>query len=656
MTSSYHVTNPFLAASIAEAGMTEDKVFKNLILKEFLKQNAYGLFPFATGFLGLGDPFSTLWALRLVTLAGLTDEYPEKIEKAMQGLRQGLPDLEKTHDFLGFLLYVLVMLRREEDSDLITYCANKLIKEQGWTDINQNLRQGGFVAYDLMFASELYPEGMPIAEQWLEKAFSLTEKEPTNIPESFINSQENLHIDVWVQGYLRALVAASLYLRLRRPNYTPASAIIAKSVRIENQHDGLANFYLATKNYLPALQRLEKYKPLLNEFWDRGNDNKFWESDNEAYSKSVFISRWMGKIGNDENPLEENPIAKNIVDAIFEELQNVGLIGRYAGDRNVPHSEHLWDNNEVYMRGCKYGIAIFEGMPEHNKVKCGTNHNVLVEAGFMWGKGADVLVLRDPNEYSVLPTDLNGIEQYTSVLNDYLDYMEEHNVVYSEVQINLALLNTLYINIEKLLIRFNQELEKRKALSLRFIVDLPWQFSSLSFENILEKHEALFELGVVGISMGGDEALARPHEFAKTFQRARLLGYKILCHAGETTSTKFAQKIVEELEPDRIGHGLSLFKWIINRKKRTVVDTCLTSNSKLGLVANLKEHPFSTWLNHDHVITTLSTDDPAIFDTTITDEYQIAEKTFENFNKYLDKKDVYFFEAAFDKEAISKVL
>ena len=108
-----------------------------------------------------------------------------------------------------------------------------------------------------------------------------------------------------------------------------------------------------------------------------------------------------------------NPIAQKIVDAIVEELASFGLIGRYAGDRETPYSDHLWDNNEVYMRGCKYGIAIFEGMPGHTEAKCGTNHNVLVEAGFMWGKGADVLVVRDPNLYSSLPTDLNGILHQT---------------------------------------------------------------------------------------------------------------------------------------------------------------------------------------------------------------------------------------------------
>jgi len=43
---------------------------------------------------------------------------------------------------------------------------------------------------------------------------------------------------------------------------------------------------------------------------------------------------------------------------------------------------------------------------------------------------------------------LNGIEQYTSVLNDYVLNMIKSNIYYSEVQINLALLNAYKIDIK----------------------------------------------------------------------------------------------------------------------------------------------------------------------------------------------------------------
>jgi hypothetical protein len=392
-------THPFVAASITEAGMTEDDGFDE-ILEPYLGQNAYGLFSFATGFLNLGDPFSTLWSLRMLVLAGRAERYSEKVEKAIRGLEVGVGDIEKCADHLGFYLYVLVMLGREQDRPLIERYARTLIEDDEWQEVDHNLRQGGFVAYDLMFSSQLHPEGMSVAERWLEQAFSLSEA-PTGPPKPFTQSrvkdEKPLPFDVWAQGYLRALVAAALYLRMRRPNHTPTSALVANGVRIQNQHAELGHFYLSTQKYLPGLDRMNFHKAELDIFWDRDANN---------FEKNVFISRWMGGRSDSGEP---DPIAGAIAKAICDELKKVGLVGRYAGDRETPYSEKLWDNNEIYLRGCKYGISVFEGMSGEKDGMCGTNHNVLVESGFMWGKGANVLVVHDPSKSPGLPSDLNGI-------------------------------------------------------------------------------------------------------------------------------------------------------------------------------------------------------------------------------------------------------
>lgn len=251
---------------------------------------------------------------------------------------------------------------------------------------------------------------------------------------------------------------------------------------------------------------------------------------------------------------------------------------------------------------------------------------------------------------------LDSPEKYTSVLIDYLNYMEEQEIFYAEVQLNSALIRTFDINIKELLCKFNEEIKKRDKRIIKFIIDLPWQFSPASFNILLDDSEHFQELGVVGLSMGGDEALARPKEFAEVFKHAHKLGYKIMCHAGETTNQNFARNIIEELKPDRIGHGLSLSNWFIHRKERVIVDTCLTSNLALGLIDDLHKHPFGTWLNHDHIIATLSTDDPAIFNTTLCKEYELAQEYFDDFSRYMENKKSYLIAAAFDKEAITNAL
>jgi len=252
---------------------------------------------------------------------------------------------------------------------------------------------------------------------------------------------------------------------------------------------------------------------------------------------------------------------------------------------------------------------------------------------------------------------LNGEAQYISVLNDYLHYMQEQNIVYAEIQINSALLRTFNIDIMNLLRNFNKEVQSRKKQVIRYIIDLPWQFSAHSFEYFIKNYDQFKELGVVGLSMGGDESFARPSEIVSIFDSAKKVGYKILCHAGETTNTNFAKKIIEELNPDRIGHGLSLADWFISQNDKTfIIDTCLTSNHLLGLVKNIDNHPFQKWILSNNVITTLSTDDPAIFNTTLKREYNLAENHFLNMDCYFDNIEDYYVKAAFDKAAIHQAL
>jgi hypothetical protein len=399
MAKSESFENPFVAASIAETNMMPLDEFKK-VLQPFLRQNHFGLLPFATGFLNLGDHFSTLWALRMIGLTGLQDNYSKKIDLAIEAIKKSQKDLNKP-DFVGFFLFVLLVLERDEDKELIQQLTKFLMRNKDWKVVEYNLRSGGFVAYDLLYASEDHPKVMPIVENWLFNAFSLNEENPTGYPKPFLDSlkkgEYDIPIDVWAQGYIRALIASGLYLKMRRPEYTPARTILANSVITQNQHSQLAHFYDTVSPHIDSYHRLnEMRKDLKN----------FWKEDENNFAKSVFVSRWMGKNGKNSNV---SPIATKIINTIKEELNEVGLICRYSGDTETNYSDNLYVNNEIYMRGCKNCVAVFEGMPGHNLTSCTTNHNVLIETGFMRGKGADVLLLHDPQKSTERPSDWSGI-------------------------------------------------------------------------------------------------------------------------------------------------------------------------------------------------------------------------------------------------------
>lgn len=69
-----------------------------------------------------------------------------------------------------------------------------------------------------------------------------------------------------------------------------------------------------------------------------------------------------------------------------------------ASDRDYTTS--LWTNVEVYLTGCKYGIAVFEDIDVRD-----FNPNVALELGYMMGRGKRTLLLKE-QRLRTLPADV----------------------------------------------------------------------------------------------------------------------------------------------------------------------------------------------------------------------------------------------------------
>jgi adenosine deaminase len=252
---------------------------------------------------------------------------------------------------------------------------------------------------------------------------------------------------------------------------------------------------------------------------------------------------------------------------------------------------------------------------------------------------------------------LNSEEAYASVANLYATTAAQNGVCYSELQINYALVKTWGLDLELTLKKINEFCQAIPlAPTLRFIVDLPWQFDAYSLINVINNADKLWELGVRGISMGGDENLAKPKEVKKIFEHARSSGLKVLCHAGETTSYDVAKNIVETLEPDRIAHGISISNWITSLGHRSPpIDVCLSSNLALGVITSLEDHPLKNWHNTG-VPLSLSTDDPAIFNSNIHKEYDLSFQICPELLEDEKQLHALYLKCALDRDALSSAL
>ena len=135
--------------------------------------------------------------------------------------------------------------------------------------------------------------------------------------------------------------------------------------------------------------------------------------------------------------------------------------------------------------------------------------------------------------------------------------------------------------------------------------------------------------GIVAVGLGGEEAHYPNAPFAPPFAAARDAGLGSVPHAGEVVGPESVRSALELLEPDRIRHGFraiedpALVDELAGRGP--VLDMTPISNVRTGAVRSLEEHPLPA-LVAAGVRCSVSTDDPVMFDTDLTREYEAAEQ------------------------------
>ena len=144
----------------------------------------------------------------------------------------------------------------------------------------------------------------------------------------------------------------------------------------------------------------------------------------------------------------------------------------------------------------------------------------------------------------------------------------------------------------------------------------------------LVRHAARYkERGIVGIGLGGEEALYPPEKFTDVFALVREEGFGSVPHAGEVAGPESVRGALDALHADRVRHGIravedsALLEELAER--RVVLDVTPLSNLRTGVVPTLGEHPLPDLIAAG-IPCTVSTDDPEMFDTDLTREYEAA--------------------------------
>lgn len=128
---------------------------------------------------------------------------------------------------------------------------------------------------------------------------------------------------------------------------------------------------IETMNTLSQIGDIEHVKHL------EGDLRRFLE-DHPDPNRNVFIMM----------RFSDTPQMKQIHEAIVTGLREHGMNPVRADDRD--YTGELWSNIEVYLTGCKYGIAVFEDIDQRD-----FNPNVSLELGYLMGRGKRTLLLKE---------------------------------------------------------------------------------------------------------------------------------------------------------------------------------------------------------------------------------------------------------------------
>jgi aminodeoxyfutalosine deaminase len=283
------------------------------------------------------------------------------------------------------------------------------------------------------------------------------------------------------------------------------------------------------------------------------------------------------------------------------------------------HLEGSIQTGTVCALTARHGVAV----PEQEVRRRYAYHNfsAFLEA-FKWVTS----FLRDPQDYALITRDL-------------AEHLLSQRVTYAEVTISVGVMllrkQRPESNFEAILAA--AEPFARRGLRMSWIFDAVRQFGAAAASRVVDAAKQCASKSIVAFGIGGDELSVPSRELRPVYDQAAALGLHRLIHAGEIGGPEKIRESVELLGAERIGHGIAaihdpaLMDLLADR--RIPLEICPQSNIRTGALAlqlnrtdaRIEDHPLAKLFRHGIPIV-LSTDDPAMFHTTLLNEYEHARQ------------------------------
>ena len=234
---------------------------------------------------------------------------------------------------------------------------------------------------------------------------------------------------------------------------------------------------------------------------------------------------------------------------------------------------------------------------------------------------------------------LRGPQDFALIAQGLAENLLAQNVVYAEVTLSVGVMLLRELRPEAIfeaLLRVMEPFERR-GLRFNWVFDAARQFGADAAMAVVEAARSCHSKTIVAFGIGGDEQSVPTEEFRAVYDRANELGMRKLIHAGEVGGPEKIREAIELLGAERIGHGIAAINepalMDLLAERKIPLEICPESNLKTGALARqlgragvkIEDHPLPKIFRHG-IPVVLSTDDPAMFDTTLQGEYANAAR------------------------------
>jgi adenosine deaminase len=214
------------------------------------------------------------------------------------------------------------------------------------------------------------------------------------------------------------------------------------------------------------------------------------------------------------------------------------------------------------------------------------------------------------------------------LVDDARRYLIDNNIRYAEIFFapsKFVINGFSFSHIVDILDEGAQKLKEDTGIEIRYIMDVSRSFGRKNAMRNLNLTLSNPKKSIIGIGLGGSESQGPAEDYIEVFSQAKAAGLHVVAHAGEDVGPDSVWSTIENLEIERIGHGISSIQdpklMDLLAERQIPLEVCPTSNLfTRKYVKSYEEHPIRPFFDHG-INVTLNTDDPTIFGVELVEEY-----------------------------------